>query len=1254
MEFQAWFSRRAKALNISPDPDAPQQFYDARGAWKEGLRSTKEHLPDTYKLPGHPTFSVESKYYKPGMKAGKWEGGKFVPYEEWTQNELAVSHAALREMEPPPFDLDSAFGEWNKTQPLHKVGENEDSLTNILHPFTRPFMAQGYSTISSLNRGVANLFTHLDSIADFIEIATEGKLKKGDAFERIAEWYDKDADRWKKRAEEVGVNVLDEIVGEIVGSPPGIAQFSLDLSSGLTFPYMAGAAQAFKRGEDPFVGGIVNAAKTGILGALFKMLPGYNRYINSAIMGTIFGAQAASEAPEGQKIRAGIKGGAVGAGLGLVTPGGALGVRDIAEGLKPMVEKAGEAARTGRDVLASERGAIGPKPPFSIDSLIGQLKALGIKGVTPESEAALRSLPPEFINKVTGVRQFTEAENKHYAKTQAFFEESSGQIAVRKGTSVSDIVHEIAHNVRKNVSLEDRQAILSVMPGAKKGEPEEVFADAVAEYALDKKAFAKRDPEIRRVVEKYVSGESPIPIEELEMRPMKFIQTIEDAARTDPRVKEGLREIQKEEPQMYYVQPMDPAMVAANKRLETEGVEPLLDFVLSDKPVNQEKAAAFSALMDKAEKEGDWQRYIMLGENWGMQAQDPARFIQFMSRISRGTPVGFIKMLEREMKKAGEHYSWADTLLKRRPDTFTFTSDEKAFIAKEMGEIRKLPDDVEKVNRMSELIGFAARKVPPSVSEWIDAYRYQNALSGIPTFLFRNPFSNTLQTFLTRPFDIATGAGIDWVKSVTRGKDREFYISDVPTYYKMAANAFPNAWDAFLLSMKMEDPGKGRPDTGVEYKNRFEQERMKQLPLALTAVKRFMEGTDKFYTALISAGESARLMKEGVPEAEAVARGQKVAEVYLFRDKIEPGDPQLSLPAKALEGLGWILDQSRRVPGPGKYLSKLYVMFLRTPIKFGVQSIEHSPLAWARTNFDTEPMAKAMAGSLVAAAGYWYAMRNETNGPAPTDEKSKMIFYGSGRVPWSHNVGGYFVPVWYAGPYALSLAIPIALKHAEVADKRAMLKDGPEKALIVTTSLAKFLASQTSAQSFGNMAAMMTGDMDYTFWSQTAFSLGQFIPLQGMVRYVSTITDNVYRKPQGIVQQWEKDLPFLSKDLPSRKGLFNEIQKRETINYFLPYNVGIRKPRYEKIYSILMSDAREQYFDYKMQELGNKLNAQEISFEEYVESSHKIFDESLKEARRMVDEINKKGDSLTVEDATSRYQKMLDEIKKESRKPVRK
>lgn len=72
-KFQRWLEKSGREGDLVD--------YDLRGAWKDNAKeSAKGHLPDKYKKPNHPTFSVESIYYKRGMKAGKWivEKGKDV------------------------------------------------------------------------------------------------------------------------------------------------------------------------------------------------------------------------------------------------------------------------------------------------------------------------------------------------------------------------------------------------------------------------------------------------------------------------------------------------------------------------------------------------------------------------------------------------------------------------------------------------------------------------------------------------------------------------------------------------------------------------------------------------------------------------------------------------------------------------------------------------------------------------------------------------------------------------------------------------------------------------------------------------------------------------------------------------------------------------------------------------------------------------------------------------------------------------
>lgn len=94
--FDTWYKHVASTLGLNPNPDDPNHHYDYRGFYDEVVVPSGNqyavipqgyHFPDAYKLPGHETFSVESKYYKPGMSAGHWNGEDYVP-TPFEENEM--------------------------------------------------------------------------------------------------------------------------------------------------------------------------------------------------------------------------------------------------------------------------------------------------------------------------------------------------------------------------------------------------------------------------------------------------------------------------------------------------------------------------------------------------------------------------------------------------------------------------------------------------------------------------------------------------------------------------------------------------------------------------------------------------------------------------------------------------------------------------------------------------------------------------------------------------------------------------------------------------------------------------------------------------------------------------------------------------------------------------------------------------------------------------------------------------------------
>lgn len=85
-QFRAWYKKVASYKGLDENPDSPEQYYDYRGFWKNEDRdgilkdNPEVHFYDTYKQPGHPTFSTESKYSTKKQPGGTWSTGKDGTY----------------------------------------------------------------------------------------------------------------------------------------------------------------------------------------------------------------------------------------------------------------------------------------------------------------------------------------------------------------------------------------------------------------------------------------------------------------------------------------------------------------------------------------------------------------------------------------------------------------------------------------------------------------------------------------------------------------------------------------------------------------------------------------------------------------------------------------------------------------------------------------------------------------------------------------------------------------------------------------------------------------------------------------------------------------------------------------------------------------------------------------------------------------------------------------------------------------------
>lgn len=566
-------------------------------------------------------------------------------------------------------------------------------------------------------------------------------------------------------------------------------------------------------------------------------------------------------------------------------------------------------------------------------------------------------------------------------------------------------------------------------------------------------------------------------------------------------------------------------------RTSIDSIKPVLEKVKGKTLSHQEviQAAKKSDILTKVTTRDE----TMAAEAAVLKARQ--RLVELDKDITRLAGKGSVQQLKAKMTDLVESLkvvsgSAADA--GRKLESFSIGAEDQSvrtLLLKEIGKTEKdtakIVEEAAKVdwNNANSLTAFYRKFIKPSTMEVLDEYRYNNMLSNPRTHI-RNAFSNLVQTVFTRPATL-----------VAQGKPIE-----AAKYYTGALKSFPKAVSSFVESFKgtkaIEKPDIAHIGTG-------------KLPKIMTIPSRAMEAGDKFFSALIEGGELAR---GATPEQAA-----KTAEYSLFRQGLFPEGQ-----GKLLNAIDSVTQWTYKAPKAVRW----FVPFIRTPMNFAKQWIEYSPTGLATLPGSTmkrEQLGKVIVGSAVAAIGAKFALEGNTTWEAPIDPKQKELFYASGRKPFSVRLGDKWVSMMYAGPFAMAFAIPAAVKYYNDESKTALTDTQMQKLGKIVASGARFLSGQTFLENIGNFVKFASGDADYSLPSNLAFTAGQVIPMEGLIRWISTMVDPIYRKGTSFKEGVMKNLPFISKTLPAYTTPEGLPSTRERVNLVTPYDISTNQPSYE-------------------------------------------------------------------------------------------
>lgn len=634
--------------------------------------------------------------------------------------------------------------------------------------------------------------------------------------------------------------------------------------------------------------------------------------------------------------------------------------------------------------------------------------------------------------------------------------------------------------------------------------------------------------------QEFLTEELPEPSNK-EQDTRKFIETVEGSNKTTEEMKSKVAELDK----FYDVIHNQDAIKAADTKINKD-LSKAKEEVLSDSAPNEVKSALAIRLMKHYERIKDIDSALEIFNSYEKQLRDAGRFIQAASLWDKLSPRAFLKSALNQAKALGKD----------------LPLEVQRNILEKMTEIGEMPEGAEKTKKTLEVLNYIADQLPHSTVELLDAYRYQNMLSNPRTHL-RNVYSNAFNTLISRPADMFMKAGYDLFRHPFNPAARDMKFSNIPKYYKDVFSAIPRAVAGFSEAFAngyISDKILDLKDTDTQ----IAALRRANLPKALTAIPRFMEAQDNFFSTLIGSGEKARLMSQGMSESEAGIQAKKLAENYLYRSKLGDKEYMKNAPilARSLDSLGQWVMKGRKLPVLGTAL-KWFIPFITTPINVAKLGVERSPLGFIGGNYSREQIARATVGSMITVTGAMLAAQDRTTWAAPSDPREKELFYASGRKPYSIKIGNKWIPMQYLGLYGIAMAIPAAIKHYAQDEKHA-LSDGDIKHVVdAALSTSGFIANQSPLAGVDAFSKLAGGEIDEAQYKSLGFATEQFLPLQGFVRYINTILDPVYRKSHGYVESIEKDLPILSKELEPHTTLTGEPAKRESFNYYLPYDVGL-------------------------------------------------------------------------------------------------
>lgn len=354
--FREWYAGMAQRYDLAPNPDAAEQFYDYRGAYRAGAAPDAEtqHWPSQFKLPGHPNmvvggYNVQTGRPEPGAPLERnvdklvdlgWDpetAAELVAMPEVAVDDFQKEMAALEQAHKATVDQmvdEQRLGEIAKREEIRKTRafwntELGKGLLTDLRGIAHESTGRLFSTLFARGDDEAKKRAK-EAREDYERIAKSGKASAEEitrAFRAMrqaeeaaqSKWADRFKGMWDAIKRHI-FNIFDQILEQFVNNfLKGLLNSFLGTGFGQKLGQMFGGLFGGSGGG----GGFEIPGLGGAMPSLLSKIPGLGGVFGGALPGTgvlMSGIPGAAAAPSLGSLLGAAPGGAAAAG-----GGGALG-----------------------------------------------------------------------------------------------------------------------------------------------------------------------------------------------------------------------------------------------------------------------------------------------------------------------------------------------------------------------------------------------------------------------------------------------------------------------------------------------------------------------------------------------------------------------------------------------------------------------------------------------------------------------------------------------------------------------------------------------------------------------------------------------------------------------------------------------------------------------------------------------------------------------------------------------------------------